>query len=489
MAAVPATFSYVDTLQNDIIYDHDYIVNIPGLCTITYCVQMQHQGYKLGECIGIKSLAPGQKITQETGVSYSKVVYDETGKQLAIADTTSSESELLGNVSNTLHNLSQASETTTTSWNAGGGVSVDFGICSIGGGGGGSSQDIASSFHEVMSNIITTSATKVKNNKTISALSTFNSLRTTTETQSNTSATVDVIENKSTTRIARFYFHTMYKRYTCTQFIKNISINRFLSNITSMRPLFNRTLLPHAINQSAELETIRRLNGTGITVNSENLTNILGPSGLIGEGGLTASKAGSINGLNSSGLNSSGLNSNSSGMNSSGLNSSGLNSSGLNSSGMNSSGLNSSGLNSSGMNSSGLTSTKSGNTNVETLNAQESNIVNNFTTKSVSTPYIDKIVLIKLVCDFTTFPSTLYITNTNIVSESLPTITNVKCDWNGTTYNITPTPSSVSETSRLRNLLANYLLTNVITKPKSDLYLPIDGFYMRGENGQTLDNR
>jgi hypothetical protein len=423
---------------------------------------MQHQGYKLGECIGIKSLAPGQKITQETGVSYSKVVYDETGKQLAIADTTSSESELLGNVSNTLHNLSQASDTTTTSWNAGGGVSVDLGICSFGGGGGGSSQDIASSFHEVMSNIITTSATKVKNNKTISALSTFNSLRTTTETQSNTSATVDVIENKSTTRIARFYFHTMYKRYTCTQFIKNISINRFLSNITSMRPLFNRTLLPHAINQSAELETIRRLNGTGITVNSENLTNILGPSGLIGEGGLTASKAGSINGLNSSGLNSSGLNS---------------------------SGLNSSGLNSSGMNLSGLTSTKSGNTNVETLNAQESNIVNNFTTKSVSTSYIDKIVLIKLVCDFTTFPSTLYITNTNIVSESLPTITNVKCDWNGTTYNITPTPSSVSETSRLRNLLANYLLTNVITKPKSDLYLPIDGFYMRGENGQTLDNR
>lgn len=78
MSTIPATPGLLKstlgiipiTLPGDVVHEHDYIIN-NGMYTITYCIQMRFQGYKLGECLGIKSLMPGQQITQANTASYS----------------------------------------------------------------------------------------------------------------------------------------------------------------------------------------------------------------------------------------------------------------------------------------------------------------------------------------------------------------------------------------------------------------------------------
>jgi len=303
MSAVPPTSNTTrsvlgiipTTLPGDVVYEQDYIINI-GDYSITYCIQMKFQGYKLGECIGIKSLMPGQQITQTNTASYSKIVYDETGKQIAIADTTTSESEFLSNVSNTLQNISQTSTTNTTSnnWNASGGFGLDLGICSFGGGGGGggSSQDVSAHLNDMMSSIITASTSMVKNNKSTSNLSSFNSLRTTTETQSTTNSTSDTIRNLSTTNIAMYYFHTMYKRYDCDYFIKNISQNPFITYIPRLHPALHKRFMSHLNNQKSTLDTLDKVSKMSPQIipfafSPLVSTGLIGTNGLIGEGGLS----------------------------------------------------------------------------------------------------------------------------------------------------------------------------------------------------------
>ena len=56
-------FEYEPLKTDDVTFSHDFVVNTPNV-TITYCIELVFQGYKQGECMGIKSLIPGQKITQ-----------------------------------------------------------------------------------------------------------------------------------------------------------------------------------------------------------------------------------------------------------------------------------------------------------------------------------------------------------------------------------------------------------------------------------------
>ncbi len=451
LAIQPVSFTYTDTASGDIVNEHELIINF-GTYTVTYGIQLRHIGYKLGECIGIKSLMPGQKIRQDIGASYSKIVYDETGKQLSIADTTSSESELFSTVSNTLHNLSQTTNTSTSNWNAGGGFSVDLLICSFGGGGGGGSQDISTSFNEVLSSVVTSSSSKVKNSKTTSALSSFHSLRTTTETQTNTTVTNDIIENRSTTRIARYYFFTMYKQYDCVRYIKNISQNPFLINITSMRPLFNKTFLPHMLNQNTALQTFNRITSS------------------IKDGETTASVAllSSLTGGNMK-LDTNGLIGTNELIGESGLTGGGLTGGGLTGGGLTGGGLTGGGLTGGGLTGGGLIS--------------EGGI---YSGKGI--PPVSKV---KLLCDFcsdTLFPSMLYITNANAVVTVKPTPCKYECSFVSNDYVMAPSLVG-NDTVSIPRILFQYLLSNIISRQISTVFLPIDGFYLRGENGQTLDNK
>lgn len=169
---------------------------------------------------------------------------------------------------------------------------MDLGICSLGGGGGGggSSQDVSTNLNEMMSSIITASTSMVKSNKSTSNLSSFNSLRTVTESQSTTSSTSDVIRNLSTTNIAMYYFHTMYKRYDCDYYIKNISQNPFITYIPRLNPASHKRFLPHLFNQKSALDTLDKVSKMSPQVIPYAFSPLVSTGimdgNLIGEGGL-----------------------------------------------------------------------------------------------------------------------------------------------------------------------------------------------------------
>lgn len=288
-------FEYEALNAGDATYEHDYTVNI-GEYTVTYCIQLKFQNYKQGECIGIKSLLPGQKISQRRIATYSKVVYDEAGKQVAMADSTTAESELLSNVSTNLSNLAHSSETTTTrsNWNAGGGASggFDFLVVSFSlggeGGGGGSEEDVITNVSEMFESIVTNSVSKTKNSKASSNLATFNALHTTTVSQSDTTDTIDVIENLSKSKIAMYHFYTMHKKYECRQFIKHISTNRTIRRISHYNTALFPAFLPHKSNQTSNLDTLAKI----IPLCKDpseiiKLNALIGENGLIGTNGVT----------------------------------------------------------------------------------------------------------------------------------------------------------------------------------------------------------
>jgi len=282
-------FDYEPLTKDDITYEHDYTVNI-GDYTVTYCIQLLFQTYKQGECIGIKSLIPGQKLSQRKTATYSKIVYDESGKQIALADSTTSESELIGSVSNNLNNILHSASTDTTtnklSWSATVDASVDVcGIGSIGGsvtvGNEHTTEDIITSVSDTIETIITNSVSKTKNSKASSNLANFNSLHTTTESQSITTDTVDVIENLSKSKIAIYHFYTMYKKYECRQFIKKIKNNCIIKYITRYNPAFLPTFLPHKSNQTSNIDTLAK-----ILPLCKDASEIIKVNALIGENGL-----------------------------------------------------------------------------------------------------------------------------------------------------------------------------------------------------------
>jgi pimeloyl-ACP methyl ester carboxylesterase len=286
-------FEYEALAAGDATYEHDFTVNV-GEYAVTYCVQLRFQSYKQGECVGIKSLLPGQKLSHRRTATYSKVVYDESGKQIGMADSTSSESELMGSVATNLSNLAQASETKTTSstWNAGGGASggLDFGIFDFsfggGGGGGGSEEQVITSVSDVFESVITNSVTKTKNTKAASNMASFSSLHASTVSLSDTSDTVDAIENLSKSRVAIYHFYTMYKRYECRQFIKSIKRNPIVKSVGSYNPSLFPVFMPHKSTQSASLETLARL--APLCKDESELGRVralIGENGLIGTNG------------------------------------------------------------------------------------------------------------------------------------------------------------------------------------------------------------
>jgi hypothetical protein len=214
----------------DITYEHDFIVNINNV-TYTYCLELAFSGYRRGECVGIKSLLPGQKLTQRQSASYSQIVFDETGKQVAMADSSSAETELIDAVSTNLTNLANSSN--TSSWNASASAGLDLGCFGSYGASGGGGETHAD-FTETFDSCVTNSASKVKNKKASSNMAAFNSLHTTTTTNTTSTDSVDVIENLSNKKIAVYYFYTMYKVYQSRLYIKRARNNWVMKPIVQM---------------------------------------------------------------------------------------------------------------------------------------------------------------------------------------------------------------------------------------------------------------
>ena len=236
------SFMCTDTAKWDTVYEHDFIVNINNI-TYTYCMELTFMGYKRGECVGIKSLLPGQKLTQRHTASYSQIVFDETGKQVAMTDSSSAETELIDAVSNNLTNVTNSSNASTTNWNVSASAGLDLGIFgSYGASGGGSGTDTHTDFTETFESCITNSVSKVKNKKASSNMATFNSLHNTTTTNTTSSDTIDVIENLSNTKIAVYYFYTMYKVYHSRLYIKRAKTNWVMQSIVNMNPSIKRNV-------------------------------------------------------------------------------------------------------------------------------------------------------------------------------------------------------------------------------------------------------
>ena len=235
-------FMCTDTAKWDTVYEHDFIVNINNI-TYTYCMDLTFMGYKRGECVGIKSLLPGQKLTQRHTASYSQIVFDETGKQVAMTDSSSAETELIDAVSNNLTNVTNSSNASTTNWNVSASAGLDLGMFgSYGASGGGSGTDTHTDFTETFESCITNSVSKVKNKKASSNMATFNSLHNTTTTNTTSSDTIDVIENLSNTKIAVYYFYTMYKVYYSRLYIKRAKTNWVMQSIVNMNPSIKRNV-------------------------------------------------------------------------------------------------------------------------------------------------------------------------------------------------------------------------------------------------------
>ena len=227
----------------DITYEHDFIVNINNV-TYTYCMELAFAGYKRGECVGIKSLLPGQKLTQRQSASYSQIVFDETGKQVAMADSSSAETELIDAVSTNLSNLANSSSSSSTNWNASASAGLDlgmFGSYGASGGGGGTYTD--TDFTETFESCVTNSVSKVKNKKASSNMAAFNSLHATTTTNTTSTDSVDVIENLSNKKIAVYYFYTMYKVYQSRLYIKRAKTNLVMQSIVNMNPAIKRNVI------------------------------------------------------------------------------------------------------------------------------------------------------------------------------------------------------------------------------------------------------
>ena len=247
-ASPPATtaslsqFMCTDTNKWDITYEHDFIVNINNV-TYTYCMELTFMGYKRGECIGIKSLLPGQKLTQRHTASYSQIVFDEKGNQIAMTDSSSAETELIDAVSTNLSNVANSFNSSTSNWNVSASAGVDLGMFgSYGASGGGGGTDAHTDFTETFESCITNSVSRVKNNKASSNMSAFNSLHNTTTTNTTSSDSVDVITNLSNNKIAVYYFYTMYKRYQSRLYIKRAKRNWVTQSIVSMNPAIKRNV-------------------------------------------------------------------------------------------------------------------------------------------------------------------------------------------------------------------------------------------------------
>ena len=261
-------FMCTDTAKWDMIYEHDFIVNINNV-TYTYCMDLTFMGYKRGECVGIKSLLPGQKLTQRHTASYSQIVFDETGKQVAVADSSSAETELIDAVSNNLSNVTNSSNTSNTSWNVSASAGIDLGMFgSYGASGGGSGTDTHTDFTETFESCITNSVSKVKNKKASSNISAFNSLHNTTTTNTTSSDSIDVIENLSNTKIAVYYFYTMYKLYHSRLYIKRAKTNWVMQSIVNMNPSIKRNMTLFAVPTIPTIPTIPVFAGKGVDFGS-----------------------------------------------------------------------------------------------------------------------------------------------------------------------------------------------------------------------------
>ena len=228
--------------ENDVTYEHDFIVNINQV-TYTYCLELAFTGYKRGECVGIKSLMPGQKLTQNQSASYSQIVFDETGKQVAMTDSSSAETELIDAISINLSNLANSSNSSSTNWNVSASAGLDLGMFgSYGASGGGGGTDTHSDFTETFASCVTNSASKVKHKKASSNMSAFNSLHTTTTTNTTSSDSVDIIENLSKNKIVVYYFYTMYKVYQSRLYIKRAKTNWVMQSVVNMTPAIKRNI-------------------------------------------------------------------------------------------------------------------------------------------------------------------------------------------------------------------------------------------------------
>ena len=87
---------------------------------------------------------------------------------------------------------------------------------------------------------------------------------------------------------------------------------------------------------------------------------------------------------------------------------------------------------------------------------------------------------------YISFP-TLYIKKNYTVDVIKATDSQYTATWSNSSYTIAPLPQNdPSVMYAINNAIFKYLLDSVIPKISSEIFLPIDGFYMRGENGQTL---
>ena len=150
-------------------------------------------------------------------------------------DTSSSEQTFTSSLLESIYNLSYASSSNSSSstWNAsaGGGFEIPF-ICSFGasGGGGQTFNDVSTSLSETISTCVNTASNYTKQQKSKWNLSSFDSLRTSSVVNINDKSVVTSIDKLSKTKIAVYYYHTIYKEYECVTVLKRVRY---------MHPIYN----------------------------------------------------------------------------------------------------------------------------------------------------------------------------------------------------------------------------------------------------------
>ena len=159
-------------------------------------------GYFQDMCIGVRSVLPGEELISKKSTSQTNVRYDENGAQYTKRETTSSDLEVIQNVTAALFNLTQSSITTTSNVGGSAGGGLDLGIISFDFGAEASMNSVMNTFGQTIDSLVTNAVNTTRDTHNITNTGIVNSLHSVSTTTQLAENTTSVYKNTSTTDIA-----------------------------------------------------------------------------------------------------------------------------------------------------------------------------------------------------------------------------------------------------------------------------------------------